>query len=145
MALDVFTTTDTFGRFADGAARVRSTIAAAISGELDVAAGVEEGRRQYQRAGERGDMEMIVDAEASTAATVIEVHATDQVGLLYRLARTIATLEIDVSLAKVATLGDHVIDVLYLTQHGEKLHDTQLLGQLRERIEHLAYGATIAP
>ncbi len=145
MALDVFSTIDTFGRYADAADRVRTMLQSAVSGELDVAAGVEERRRHYQRAGVAHSVEMIIDADASERATVIEVHATDQVGLLYRLAQTFAACGVDVSVAKVATLADRVIDVFYVSRDGHRVEDPELLDDLRQRIESLADASGIAP
>lgn len=132
MALDVFTTTDTYGRFAeDGETRVRATIGRAIAGTLDVAAGVEERRRHYERrTASPIAAETIVDLDASPSATVVEVHAPDQVGLLYRLARTFAELGIDVTFAKADTLADRVIDVFYVTEGGHKLTDAVRLSEL---------------
>ena len=137
MALDVFTAVDTFGRYADGAERVRTTIERAIAGHLDVASGVNERRVTYQRAGVRHSLEMIVDANASNSATVIEVHATDQVGLLYQLATTLRAFNLDVTVAKVATLGDRVVDTFYVTADGHKVEDPQLLDRLRSEIMNL--------
>jgi [protein-PII] uridylyltransferase len=138
MALDVFTAVDTFGRYADGAARVRATIESALAGEIDVASGVEERRIHYDRAGTQHSLKMIVDADASLSATVIEVHATDQVGLLFRLAQTFRALNVDVTVAKVATLGDRVVDTFYVTANGSKIEDPRLLESLRDEIAALA-------
>ena len=144
MALDVFTADDTFGRFDDdGETRVRTTIARAISGELDVAAGVEERRRHYTRSDRSADgrlspVEVIVDHDASSAATVIEVHADDQIGLLYRLASAFASAGLDVSVAKVATLGARVVDVFYVSENGHKLPLGQRLDDVQTTIARIA-------
>jgi [protein-PII] uridylyltransferase len=123
MALDVFRAVDTFGRIAsDGAGRVHGTVAAALNGTLDVRAGVEERRRNYPRpAHPRGATEVAFDETSSDLATVIEVHTDDQVGVLYRLAETLAECGLDVSVAKVATLADRVVDAFYVTEDGAKL------------------------
>ena len=149
MALDVFTADDTFGRFDDGGElRVRSTIARAIAGELDVAAGVEERRKHYSRAipmtdAIRPSVDVVVDQCASSSATVIEVHAKDQVGLLFRLAHAISDANVDVSVAKVATLGDRVVDVFYVSKDGAKLADGSDLDALCELIRRAAFGVEI--
>ncbi len=52
--------------------------------------------------------------DLSAAATVLEVRAHDSVGLLYRLASTVAGLGLDVRSAKVASLGSEVVDAFYV-------------------------------
>jgi [protein-PII] uridylyltransferase len=77
-------------------------------------------------------VEVRVDLEASDFATVIEVHAPDEVGLLARVTAVFAELALDVSLAKVATLGDRVVDVFYVRDAtGAKITDRTVLEQLR--------------
>lgn len=58
---------------------------------------------------------VVVDPAASQRATVVEVLAPDRHGLLYDLTSAIARLGFDIRHAKVATLGDDVIDTFYLT------------------------------
>ncbi|HZD67259.1 MAG TPA: ACT domain-containing protein, partial [Acidimicrobiales bacterium] len=55
-----------------------------------------------------------VDLGASTRATVVEVWAADEVGLLHRLAGVFADLGLDIRHAKVQTLGHEVVDTFYL-------------------------------
>jgi [protein-PII] uridylyltransferase len=72
------------------------------------------------------------DLEASTAATVVEVHAPDEVALLARVAAVFADLDLDVTAALVSTLGARVVDVFYVRdQHGAKLTDPLTLDRLR--------------
>ncbi|MDQ1701180.1 MAG: [protein-PII] uridylyltransferase [Frankiaceae bacterium] len=52
--------------------------------------------------------------DLSAAATVIEVRAHDSVGLLHRLASTVAAHGLDVRSAKVASLGAEVVDAFYV-------------------------------
>ena len=75
------------------------------------------------------------DLDASSAATVCEVHAPDDVGLLARLAAVFADLEIDVNAALVSTLGERVVDVFYVQDaHGAKLTEPLALERLRATI-----------
>jgi len=55
------------------------------------------------------------DDDASATATVIEVHAADRVGLLHRITRAFADLDLDIRTAKVQTLGNAVVDSFYVT------------------------------
>lgn len=53
--------------------------------------------------------------------TVIEVHASDQPGLLYRFTRAIASLGWDIHSARVSTWGAEARDAFYVTAGGGKL------------------------
>ena len=80
-------------------------------------------------------MQVLVDLEASAFATVVEVHAPDDVGLLARVAAVFAALDLDVSQAIVSTVGDRVVDVFYLRDaHGQKFTDPETLEALRASV-----------
>lgn len=72
-----------------------------------------------------------VDNEISDLATVVDVHAPNTVGLLFRLAQAINELELDIRSAKVQTLGPEAVDSFYLRDRkGEKILDADLLNEL---------------
>ena len=80
-------------------------------------------------------MEVLVDLDASASATVIEVHAPDEVGLLASVAAVFADLDFDVSVALVATSGTRAVDVFYIRDaHGAKPTDPMLLQRLRSTL-----------
>ena len=119
MALEVFTGTDRFDRLADAAGRDRftTTLEGALSGELEIEEQLYERTLRYRPAvveASARDVRVIVDLEASSFATVVEVHAPDDVGLLARVAAVFGDLDLDVSQAIVSTSGDRVVDVFYL-------------------------------
>jgi [protein-PII] uridylyltransferase len=49
--------------------------------------------------------------DAAGSLTLVEVHTLDRVGVLYRIAAALAELQLDLVVAKVATLGHEVVDV----------------------------------
>ncbi len=134
-ALDVFRGADPFGRVADDdGARVIETIERALAGELDLAARVDERRRAYAPISKPAPPEIRVDvsSEESETDTVVEVHADDDVGLLYRLASAFTELSLDVRIAKVATLGKRVVDVFYVRDsRAHKIDDPDAVAHLR--------------
>jgi len=141
-ALDVFRSVDPFGRVADdGGARVTRTIERALAGELDLPTRVDERRRAYAGIGARGapDVRVEIDVDESDTDTVVEVHADDDVGLLYRLACVFNELALDVRIAKVATLGQRVVDVFYVRDaNGHKIDDPDTVELLRTAlVRHL--------
>ena len=71
------------------------------------------------------DPQVMFDNEMSSSYTVLEVRGPDSIGLLYRVTRAIADLDLDIYTAKVQTLGDDVVDSFYvLDSDGHKVTDT---------------------
>lgn len=109
-------------------AKVEKHLQAALAGTYDVGAGVE---RQLARAPRRSwrktsrkltPPSVKFDSEASALSTVIEVRAEDQPGLAYKIANAIASLEFNITFAKITTEKSHALDVFYITDaRGQKL------------------------
>ncbi|RZS86994.1 UTP--GlnB (protein PII) uridylyltransferase GlnD [Motilibacter rhizosphaerae] len=94
---------------------LRDDIDRALDRRLDVAALLE--RREASRPPARGPKvpaSVEVVEGASESATVLEVRASDRLGLLHRLGRALAYAGIDVRSARVATLGAEAVDVFYV-------------------------------
>ncbi len=78
-----------------------------------------------------------IDNQASASATVIEVHAPDRVGVLYRITRALADLDLDIRSAKVDTLGDEVVDTFYVrTARGTKVAERDHQREVERAILH---------
>jgi [protein-PII] uridylyltransferase len=73
-------------------------------------------------------------ADDSAQATIVEVAARDRVGLLYAITHTLAELGLDISLAKVATEGEKVADVFYVTRAGQRITDAGERAALIDRL-----------
>jgi [protein-PII] uridylyltransferase len=115
----------------------RSTLRRALDGRASLDARVEERRRRYASASDV-PARVVVDNDASDFFTVIEVGAPDRVGLLFDITRTLATLQLDVHLAKVATYANRVIDAFYVRDAlGRKLDDLARIEELRLALEQL--------
>jgi len=77
------------------------------------------------------------DDAASATATVVEVHAPDRMGLLYRVTRAFADFDIDVRVAKVQTTGDVVVDAFYVTHvDGTPELDRAMRAELERAVLH---------
>jgi len=78
---------------------------------------------------------VVTDNSASDFFTVIEVYARDQVGLLYRIARAISELDLDIFRALISNKGDLSADVFYVSNlQGEKIEDPDQLKAVEEAI-----------
>jgi [protein-PII] uridylyltransferase len=117
-ALEVFTGRDRFDRLveAGGRERATATISDAIEGRVSLDEQLRTRARRYRPrvVGVDRGVRVLVDTDASASATVVEVHAPDEVGLLARVASVFVDLELDVGQAFVSTAGDRVVDVFYL-------------------------------
>ena len=61
------------------------------------------------------------DNEASGRYTILDIVATNALGLLYRISRVISRHGCDVDLVLIATEGEKAIDVFHITKGGSKL------------------------
>ena len=76
-----------------------------------------------------------VDNDTSEQFTILDIIATDRTGLLYAIARALFDLELSVSVAKIGTYLDQVVDVFYVTdQSGRKIEDEARLTVICEAL-----------
>lgn len=92
---------------------------------------------------------VVIDNDSSEGFTIVDVFAHDHWGLLYAIARALFDLDLSVSLAKIDTHLDQVLDVFYVTDRdGNKLHDEDRLEAvrttLRSRIEEFESSGLLA-
>lgn len=120
--------------------KVCRDIERAIDGRLAIHARVADRARIYQprvAMPETYAPNVTIDNGASAAATVIEVSAPNSIGLLYRVTRALADLDLDVHTAKVQTLGAVVVDAFYVVDaSGAKLIDEPHLREVERAILH---------
>jgi [protein-PII] uridylyltransferase len=76
-----------------------------------------------------------IDNEASATATVLEVRAPDEIGLLHRITRSLFEAGLDVVSARVSTLGEMVVDAFYVRESGgSKVTDDSRLSEITQKI-----------
>ncbi len=76
-----------------------------------------------------------VDNSTSDNYTILDIFASDRTGLLYTIARTLFELDLSVSLAKIGTYLDQVVDVLYVTDSaGRKISSEDRLETIHSRL-----------
>ena len=87
-------------------------------------------------------IQVVFDNSTAQEATIISVFTYDRMGLLYRITRTLFDLGLSISVAKIGTHLDQVVDVFYVVdREGRKIEDDERLeeirGQLTAAIESL--------
>ena len=113
----------------------------ALDGRLAVQARVAERARRYAKP-EQGEWRAPItvvrfDNEASDAATVIDVHAVDGVGVLYRITRALTEFDVDIRSARVQTLGAQVVDAFYVVDpRGHKITNADTGAEIERAIIH---------
>lgn len=76
-----------------------------------------------------------IDNSTSERFTILDIFAADRLGLLYTISRTLFELGLSVSVAKIGTYLDQVVDVFYVTdQHGRKVEEESRLREIRTRL-----------
>ncbi|MCX6144501.1 MAG: [protein-PII] uridylyltransferase [Ignavibacteriales bacterium] len=76
-----------------------------------------------------------VEFEDHPRFTIIDVYAPDMLGFLYRITGTMSMLGLNISLAKIATRVDGIVDSFYVLDfNGNKLGDNQQRTYVRQEI-----------
>ena len=119
LALDTISITREFGRDEDEArrgARIGDLIEKALRGEIKLPDAVPK------RAPPKGRLkafaiepEISINNQGSARYTVVEVTGLDRPGLLYELTSALSKLNLNIASAHVATFGERVVDVFYVT------------------------------
>jgi len=138
VAVEVFTVEVARGTWPD-TAKLREDLAAVLSDRLSIGDLLSERERVYPRrrgsAAHLTGSDVSVDNEASETATVLEVRAPDQIGLLHRITRALFESDLDVVSARVSTLGEMVVDAFYVREpDGSKVTDESRLSGIVEAI-----------
>jgi [protein-PII] uridylyltransferase len=130
LVLDIFQFTDD-ERFlelnADAQERVLRVLENVVAGREDLAGrlrGRERGVLQ-SKSGARFTPVVRADNEASGRYTILDIVATNALGLLYRISRVISQHGCDVDLVLIATEGEKAIDVFHITKGGSKLTEAE--------------------
>jgi [protein-PII] uridylyltransferase len=119
MALDTISVSREFDRDEDEArraVRIADAIEKALRGDLrlpEVVAkrAVSKGRIKAFAV----EPDVMINNHWSNRYTVVEVNGLDRPGLLYDLTATLSKLSLNIASAHVATFGERVVDVFYVT------------------------------
>ena len=108
----------------------------AVAGRLALQARLNERARTYQSTtrsmtARPVEPEVSCDNRFAESATVVDIRSPDSIGLLYRIARAMAELDINIVSAKVQILGADIYGAFYVRlRNGEKVLDPDHVAEL---------------
>lgn len=83
----------------------------------------------------RPELQVKIDNDTVSSATIIDVFSFDKVGLLYQISKKIHGLDLDVTYARTISYGTQVIGVYYVTdENGNKIRDRGRLEKIKKEI-----------
>ncbi|HTK67662.1 MAG TPA: [protein-PII] uridylyltransferase [Pseudonocardia sp.] len=112
VAVDTFTVSPRFGRLPD-TALVRADLVRAVDGGLVLSEALSRKERDYATPSAPEDhvkARVLWFDDEATGAVVLELRATDRIGLLHRVAAALESCGTDIRWARVETLGSSVVD-----------------------------------
>ncbi|WP_462137847.1 hypothetical protein, partial [Candidatus Mycalebacterium sp.] len=75
------------------------------------------------------------DNISSDRATIVEVAANDEPGILYKISNVISDMDLSIIYAKVSTRAEQVFDVFYVTRRGgRKVENPDILKKLEKAL-----------
>lgn len=108
----------------------------ALEGQVALTARVQQRAQRYQRfqrtlAATPPRVDVVIDNHVSDVSTVLEVHAPDSIGLLYRITQALSELCLEIRTAKVQTFGPQAVDSFYVVNHhGHKILERGTLEEI---------------
>jgi [protein-PII] uridylyltransferase len=138
VGVEVFTVEVPRGTWPD-TDKLRDDLAAVLSDQLAIGQRLSEREQIYpvrrQTAAHVLGSDVTVDNDASDSATVLEIRAPDEVGLLHRITRALYESDLDLVSARVSTLGELVVDAFYVREsNGAKVSDSGRLEDITTAI-----------
>jgi [protein-PII] uridylyltransferase len=129
MALDSFHIEDARGGPFDEPrklVRLRDAIRRSLAGKLKPLQALSERGPRYPSRYRvfKVQPRVLIDNGASKDHTVIEVNGRDRPGLLCQVTEALSKMKITIRKARVATFGEHVVDVFYVQDEGGQKIDS---------------------
>ena len=124
----------------DGRDRFLEVLEAAVSGRVDVTARLRARASSvlHRDSVRRFDPVIHGDNHSSQRYTILDIIASDEIGLLHRIGRVISRHGCNVDLVLISTEGAKAIDVFHITAANAKLSDAavaELTSDLQRTLE----------
>ncbi len=116
---------------------IRESISAAVRSELLIAKEFRLIRSRWKRLEKklfRRKKTVEVKFVEHNNFTIIEVSTTDRLGLLYKITDILNKLGLDVYFAKIATLGEDVVDTFYTLERSGRQVKSEMYELIREEL-----------
>ena len=116
--------------------RIVEVIEGGLKGELQVAdLVVRRSKPTKRQKAFKVEPVVLIDNGPSNQFTVIEVNGRDRTGLLYDLTSAFSELSLNIGSARIATFGERVVDVFYVTDlTGQKVENATRQSAIRRRL-----------
>ena len=114
--------------------RIIQALEGVWSGKVDFEAAIQKQEEAHPQRTRRRSLppKIAVDNNGSSLATIIDIRAQDQVGLLYAISDTFYNLKLDIRIAKITTEGFTAMDSFYVTdENGHKITDALRLDEIK--------------
>ncbi len=123
------------------AEKVATSIERALKGEVKIADLVDTRRQPKERMKPFVVVpEIVIDNSLSSRHTVLEITGLDRPGLLYDLTTALGKLNLNIASAHIATFGEKVVDVFYVTDlTGGKITQTARQNAVRRALQDVIH------
>ena len=119
--------------------KVKEDLEDALKGKLNIEDLINKQAYYYRpriKALSKKAEKVIIDNKSSSFFTIIEVHAPDFMGLLYKITNAIFRCGLNIWVAKVATKVDQVVDIFYVRDFdGQKVLEQDYLEKIEQEIK----------
>ncbi len=117
-------------------ARIASLLEAALAGEIRLDRALDRRPSFPRRTAALGiEPRVLIDNEASSRHTVIEIVGRDRTGFLHDVARTLTALGLSIVSAHISTYGERAVDVFYVKDRfGLKVTKASQIETMRARL-----------
>lgn len=140
MALDVFQVQNMAGQAYDNAPFLERSIKSALAGKMDFDAEIGQRQKNTPRRQMHFNVapRVIIDNNASTRHTLIEVNGKDRPGFLYDITAALSAADLQIAAAKVTTFGARAVDVFYVKDlYGLKVLHTAKLARIEQSLKNV--------
>jgi len=116
MAQDVFQIQNLKGDVYENTTFLNKTIKGVLDGKIDLADEIRDRQKTAPKKAAlfKTPVHVVIDNNASTSNTVIEVNGADRPGFLYAATSALLDQGLQISAAKVTTFGSRAVDVFYV-------------------------------
>jgi [protein-PII] uridylyltransferase len=123
---------------------IEKSITKTLAGQLNIDKEFEKVKSKWKRiinSNPAAPSNIDVDFEEHNKFTIIDIYASDKIGLLYTITHKMAELGLTVAFAKISTKVDGVLDAFYIQKNnGEKLRKSEygfISSELKEEIKKI--------